>query len=134
MSGATTVTDSITGKSFIMVINKALYYSKKLYHSLISMNQLICYETMVWGNPFEPYRDLCIKTGYGNTIDLTPDCTKIGFSSYVTTNEELRTLPHIEVTSGSEWNTNTVKLGKVSMDKNDDAFELQQHVFGYHTT
>ena len=38
------------------------------------------------------------------------------------------------MTSGSEWNPNTVKLGKVSMDKNDDAFELQQHIFGYHTT
>ena len=50
------------------------------------------------------------------------------------TDEYLRTLPHIEVTSGSEWNPNTVKLGKASMDKNDDAFKLQRHVFGYHTT
>ena len=65
---------------------------------------------------------------------MKPDGTKIGFSSYVPTDEELRTLPHIEVASGSEWNPNTVKLGKVSMYKNDDAFELQQHVFGYHTT
>ena len=133
VSGATTVTDSITGKSFIIVINEALYYGKKLNHSLINPNQLRCYETMVWDNPFEPYRDLCIEMDDGNTIYLTPDGTKIGFSSYVTTNKELRTLPHIEVTSGSEWNTNTVKLGKVSMDKNDDAFELQLHLFGYHT-
>ena len=50
------------------------------------------------------------------------------------TDEELRTLPHIEVTSGSEWNQNTVKLGKLSMDKNDGEFELKRHVFGYHTT
>ena len=49
--------------------------------------------------------------GDGNTIDLTPDNTKIGFSSHVPTDEELRMLPHIEVTSGSEWNPNTVKLG-----------------------
>ena len=63
------------------------------------------------------YRELCIKTGNGNTIYLTPDGTKIGFSSYVPTDEELRMLPHIEVTSGSEWNPNNVKLGKVSMDK-----------------
>ena len=89
---------------------------------------------MVWDNPFDPYRGLCIKTVNGNMIYLTPDGTNIGFSSHVPTGEELRTLPHIEVTSGSEWNTNTVKLGKVSMDKNDDVFELQQHVFGYHTT
>ena len=100
--GLTTVMDSITGNLFIMVINEALYYGKKLDYSLINPDQLRCYETMVWDNPFDPYRDLCIKTGNGNTIDLTPDGTKIVFSSNVPTDEELRTLPHIEVTSGSE--------------------------------
>ena len=47
VSGATTVMDSITGNSFIMVINEALYYGKKIDHSLINPNQLRCYETMV---------------------------------------------------------------------------------------
>ena len=37
------------------------------------------------------------------------------------------------MTSGSEWNPNTVKLGKVSMDKNDVSFELKRYVFVYHT-
>ena len=68
---------------------------------------------MVWDNPFDPYKDLCIKTGDGNTIDMTKYGTKIIFRSHATTDEELITLPHIEVTSGSEWNPNTVKLGKV---------------------
>ena len=68
---------------------------------------------MVWENPLDPYRDLCIETGDGNMIDLTPSGTKIGFSSHVPTDKELRTLLHIEVTPGSEWNTNTVKLGNV---------------------
>ena len=113
VSGTTKVTYSITGNSFIMVINKALYYSKKLDHSLINTNQLRCYGTMVWDNHFDPYRDLCIKTGDGNTIDLTPDGTKIGFISHVPTDKEIRTLQNIYVTSGSEWNSNTMKLGKV---------------------
>ena len=134
VSGATTVMDIITGTSFIVLINEALYYVNKLNHSLINPNQLRCYETMVWDNPFDLCRVFCIKTGDGNTIDLTPDGTKIRFSSHVPTDKELRTLPHIEVTSGSEWNPHTVKLGKDSMDKNDDTFELQLHVFGYHTT
>ena len=56
MSGATTVTDSVIGNAFIMVINEALYYGKKLNHSLINPNQLKFYETMVWDNPFDPYR------------------------------------------------------------------------------
>ena len=58
-----------------------------------------------------------VETGDGNMIDMTPDETNTGLSSHVPTEKELRTLPHIEVTSGSEWNPNTVKLGKVSMDK-----------------
>ena len=78
-----------------MVINEALYYGKKLNNSIINPNKLRCYETMVWDNPFDPYRELCIKTGYGNMIDLTPYGTKIGFISHVPTDEELRTIPHI---------------------------------------
>ena len=58
VSGATMVTDSITVNSFIMVINEALYYGKKLDHSLINQNKLRFYETMVWDNPFDLYRDL----------------------------------------------------------------------------
>ena len=56
---------------------------------------------MVWYNPFDSYRDLCIKTGDGNRIDLPPDGTRIGFRSHVPTDKELRTIMHIEVTSGS---------------------------------
>ena len=78
-----------------MVINEELYYGKKLDHSLINPNQLRCYKTMVWDNPFDPYRELCIKTGDGNTIDLTPDSTNIVFISYVPMYEDIRTLPHI---------------------------------------
>ena len=88
VSGATTVMDSITRNSSIVVINEALYYGKKLNRSLINPDQLRFYETMVWYNPFDPYNYLCIKTGDGNTIDMIPDGTKIGFSSYVPMDEE----------------------------------------------
>ena len=73
---------------------------------------------MLWDNPYDPYREPCIETGNSNTTDLAPDGTKIRFISNVPTAEEIRKLSHIEVTSGSEWNPNTVKIGKVSMDKN----------------
>ena len=38
------------------------------------------------------------------------------------------------MTYGSESNPNTVKIGKVSIDKDSNAFRSQQHTFGYHTT
>ena len=93
MSGATTVTDNITEKSFIMVINEALYYGKKLDHSLINTNQLSFYETHIWDNHVDLYRELCIETDDGKTIYMTPDGTNIRFSSQVPTNEKLITLP-----------------------------------------
>ena len=43
------------------------------------------------------------------------------------------TLPHIEMTSGSEWNPNTVKIGKVSTYNESNSFHSQQHTFGYYT-
>ena len=56
---------------------------------------------MVWDKPFDQYRYLCIEIVDGNTIDMTPDGKNIGFISHVPTDEKLRTIPHIEVTSGS---------------------------------
>ena len=36
------------------------------------------------------------------------------------------------MTSGSEWNANTVILGKVSTNNDIDAFHSKQHTFVYH--
>ena len=61
VTGASTYTDRNTGRSFIIVINEALYYGKKLGHSLIIPNQLRSYVTMVWDKPFDSNRELCIE-------------------------------------------------------------------------
>ena len=87
---------------------------------------------MVWDNLFDPNIDLYLEICEGNTIDFIPDSKNIGFVLYVPTEEEISTLPHIEVTSGSEWNPNTVKLGKLSTYNDRNAFHSQQHTFGYH--
>ena len=99
--GATTSMDNITVNSFIMVVNEALYYGNKLNHSLINPNQWISYGTIVWDNPLDTNMDICLETCEGNKIYFIPDGTNIGFSLHVPTEEELRNLPYIEVTSGS---------------------------------
>ena len=38
------------------------------------------------------------------------------------------------MTSGSKWNQNEVKTGKVSTNNYIDAFHSQQHTFSYHNT
>ena len=101
VAGATNVIDKITRNSFIMVVNEALCYGNKLNHSLINPNQLRCYVTMFWNQCFSPNRYICLEKCEGNTIDPISDSTKIVFRSHVLMEEELRTLPHIEVTSGS---------------------------------
>ena len=76
---ASTYTHRNIGRSFIIVINDALYYGKKLGNSMINPNQFRSYGTMVWDNPFYSNRELCAETEYGDTIDLTENGTNIGF-------------------------------------------------------
>ena len=122
VSGATTVMENITVNSFIMVVNEALYYRKQLNHSLINPNQLRWYGKVVWNNHFDTNRDPCLERCECNAIDLIPDITNIGFSLYIPMEGDLSTLPHINVTSGSECNPNTFRIGKVSIDNNNNAF------------
>ena len=77
------------------------YIREKLYHSLINPNQLRYYVNVVWNNTFDPNKDLCLEICECNEIYLIPDSTNIGFILHVPMEEELRTIPHIEVTSGS---------------------------------
>ena len=100
VSGDTTAMNNITRNSFIVLVNEALYYERKLHHSRINSNQLRCYRTIVWYNLFDKNSYLCLETCEVNTIDFIPDDTKIGFNSHVPMEEELRTLPHIKVISG----------------------------------
>ena len=53
VTSASTYTNINTGRFFIIVINEALYYGKKVGHSMINPNQLQSYGTMVWDNPFD---------------------------------------------------------------------------------
>ena len=101
VSGATNEMDNITVNSFILVVNESLYYGNKLNHSLINPNQLRSYGMMVWYNRFNPNKGICLETCEGNTTYFILDGTNIGFSLHIPTEEELITLPHIEVTSGS---------------------------------
>ena len=52
VTGASTYRNLNTWRSLI-VLSEALYYGKKLGHSLIKPNQLQSYRTMVWDNQFD---------------------------------------------------------------------------------
>ena len=70
LTGASTYTNINTGILFIIFINEALYYGKKIGHYLINTNQLRSHGTMVWDNPFDSNREICVETEDVDIIDL----------------------------------------------------------------
>ena len=52
-SGATSWDDPASVKTYIVVINRVLYYETKLYHSLINPNQIRDYGVPFWDNIYD---------------------------------------------------------------------------------
>ena len=113
VTGASTYTNINTRRSFIIVINEALYYGEKLSHYLINLNKLWSYGTMVWDNPFDSNRKLWVETEDGDTIDIINNGTNVGLDSRAPTEHEFQSLPHVQLTSKFQWNPDMVQLGEV---------------------
>ena len=60
VTGATAWTDPVTGETYVIVINEALFYGAKLDHSLINPNQIRSYEIPLWDNPWDKWQGLTI--------------------------------------------------------------------------
>ena len=112
VSGATAWDDTLTGQTYILVVNEALYYGTRLEHSLINPNQVRDFGIGFWDNPYDPNRQLQIDVNDEISISMRTSGTKIFFESRSPTDQELRECPHIEITSKREWNPGTVILGK----------------------
>ena len=113
VTGATTYHHP-NGESFIIIINEALYYGNKLDHSLINPNQVRHNGVGFWDNPYDYEHNLEIEVYEKDvTIPMHYDGTKLAFESVTPTEEELNVLPHIVLTSSTQWNPGEVVLGKV---------------------
>ena len=121
VTGESMYTDRNTGRSFIIVINEALYYGKKLGHSLIIPNQLQSYGTVVRYNSFDSNREMCVKTEDGDTINLISNGTNIVLYSISSTEHEFQLLPRVQLTSKFQWNPDMFQLGEVRFN----AFETK---------
>ena len=119
VTGITSWDDPATGETLLLVINEALFYGKKLNHSLINPNQLRSYGVDVWDNPFDKERGLCIRIDE-ITIPMSTKGTKIRFETRVPTDQEMRGSRMIELTSKQEWNPGVVSLGSM-LTKSDEA-------------
>ena len=112
-SGATAYNFPMTHKTWILIINEALYYGPKLDHSLLNPNQLRHYGIKFWDNPFDKDHHLSNEVNDELSIPLKMKGTKICFESRVPTQHELDTCEAVELTSAREWNPDKVVLGEV---------------------
>jgi len=115
VSGATTYHHP-NGSSYILVINEALYYGKKLTHTLINPNQIRHNGIGFWDNPYDSSHQLSIDIDeHGLTIPMKYQGTKLTFHSSLPTEQELNELQHIELTSSQLWNPGDVQLGEMGV-------------------
>ena len=72
------------------MINEAIYYGTKLYHSLINPNQIRAYGVPFWYNPYDKERGPTIEVDDTVNIQMNTMGTKIMFETRSSTNKELR--------------------------------------------
>ena len=109
VTAATAFTCQHTGKTFILVINEALWFGDRLARSLINPNQMRFGGITVQDNPFDSQAPISIKTADVD-IPLQLMDTTIFFESSTPTSDELESCPHVHLTCDSEWNPHTVRL------------------------
>ena len=69
MNGTTDWDNPVTQHTYILVINKSLYYGTKLDHSLINPNQVRSYGLNFWDNHLDKEKGLKIKLD--DYVDIT---------------------------------------------------------------
>ena len=127
VTGATTYHHP-NGKSYIIIINEALFYGNKLDHSLINPNQIRYNGVGFWDNPYDDIHELCIEVYEENiTIPMQFNGTKLIFESTVPTEHELNVLPHLILTSSHPWDPGEVVLGQAQR-KQPTAHIKQVHI------
>ena len=115
---ATAYTNS-EGKTWILIINEALFFGSRLDHSLINPNQIRHFGVPVCDDPYDPHRPLGID--HENAfIPFEKEGACIFFDTYVPSDEQLEECEHVELTNDEiPWDPSTVRLGDNILNKND---------------
>jgi hypothetical protein len=102
---ATTWSDPLTGKGYILIKNEVLYFGNKMDHSLINPNQLRHYGVVVHDNPYEtdPTRTMGIEINDNDLIPFSLQGSTVFFKTRYTNDDELDTYPHFIITGDKPW-------------------------------
>ena len=110
VTGATAVTSSQTGLTYILVFNEAIWMGDILDHCLLNPNQMRAYGVTVQDNPYGDTGMHIATEQEDFQFPLTADGTVIYFDSRTPTNHELATCPHITMSSPAEWNPREIQF------------------------
>ena len=120
VSGVTAWDDPMMNQTYILVINEAIYYGTKLYHSLINPNQVWNYVNNFWENPYNKERGLGIELDDSIDVILRTKGTTVLFDTRSRSDAELRDCPQLQITVRNEWNPGMVSLNEMKTGINDN--------------
>lgn len=97
------------GKTVILIINKALYFSAESDHSLINPNQIRAFSIDVSDNPYDKGCNFSISCN-NCFIPFSTEGSMVYFDSFVPYDAMLKMLRHVELTSNKEWDLTNVDM------------------------
>ena len=112
VSRGTAWTNPESGITYILVINKALWFGSQMKHSLLNPNQLSSFGINLCDDPYDPNRGLrMVDPDNGLHLPFMMKGTIIYLDSRFPTQEEFDNCQHITLTHDKPWNPQNIQLG-----------------------
>ena len=120
VNAATAWQSPLTGQTYILVMNEVLWMGDSMDNTLFNPNQFRHYGTKVQDNPVAESPLSIINDEHEFSMEMAMDGTIVYFESHTPTEEELRTCPHVALTSSNPWDPATVSFPKCNRSLEDE--------------
>ena len=112
VTAATAWQSSITGQTYILVFNEAIWMGDHLDHTLINPNQLRYFGTKVQDDPTSAFPLSIISEDDEFCMELTMNGTIVTTNTHTPSANELNNNPHIQLSSPRMWDPQNIKFPK----------------------
>ena len=112
---ATAWQSPVSGQTYILVFNEALWMGTTMDHTLLNPNQLRHYGTIVQDNPTSPLPLSIVTEDRSFCMGLFMQGTTVKVQTHSPTQIELETCPHVVLSSPSPWDPNNISFPKSRM-------------------
>ena len=114
VNAATAWQSPISGQTYILVLNEALWMGDNMKSTLINPNQLRHHGTSVQDNPMSPEPLSIITANHEFCMELSMEGTIIFANTHSPTAYELENHPHINLSSSNSWNPHGVSFPRTT--------------------